>query len=444
MNRRGFLKGTAAGGLGALFLRKGGLAFSYAENEKLDIAIVGAGGQGAGNTGNVASENIIALCDVDDQRAQGTYQRFATAKRFSDFRRMYDEIGEEIDAVVVSTPDHTHAVACVPAMQLGKHVYCEKPLTRTAIEARTMRATAVAQKVMTQMGNQGSASEGCRRATELAWAGVIGAIKEAHIWFGGGNGPSDRPKDEPPVPPGVHWDLWLGPAHFRPFHPTYIRGGWRSWRAFGTGQLGDFGCHSMNIPFRALRLDHLFHPDEALGPVATTPIRVQSEASEIHPETYSRWVIVRYEFPARGKMPPAKLTWYNGGPKPPAELLLGHPRPEHGCLLVGEKGAIFSDCPWNTRYKLLPEKKWEGVKLPAPTIPRSPGHHAEWIRACKGGPKPFSPFEFGSSLTEMIHLGIIALLTGHPIEYDATNAKILNCLAASALLHREYRYGWTL
>ncbi len=445
MKRRQLLRGGVVGGVSFLLLRNASSAWSYQANERLNIAVVGVGGHGWSNLNAVASENIVALCDVDEEYAARAYQRFPDAPKFADFREMLDKMHRQIDAIVVTTPDHTHAVVSVAAMRLGKHVFCEKPLTRTVYEARVMREVAAKQKVVTQMGNQGSATEGLRRAVELAWAGVIGEIREVHVWFGGGNGPGDRPRDEPPPPPGLHWDLWLGPAPYRPFHPAYIRGGWRNWRAFGTGVLGDFGCHTANLAFRALRLDLLWDP-KAKRPLRSV-IRVSAEASEIHPETYSRRVIVRYEFPARGNLPPVRLTWYNGGPRPPEEILrdLGQPMTDAGCLLLGSKGAIFSDCPWNTRFVLLPRQQFEGFQGPPPTIPRSPGHHAEWILACKGkGPKPFSSFDIAGPLTEMILLGNAALLVGHPIEYDPLTGRIVNCAEANQFLHREYRAGWTL
>ncbi|NQT84717.1 Gfo/Idh/MocA family oxidoreductase [bacterium] len=444
ISRREMLRKTALAGVGLWAARRSVWADIKSPNEKLNVAIIGAGGQGGGNTGAVASENIVALCDVDERRAAGTFQRFPKAKRYADFRKMLDEIHKQVDAVVVSTPDHTHAVAAVPAMKLGKHAYCEKPLTRTVYEARMMREAAAEHNVVTQMGNQGSASEGLRRAVEMAWAGVAGEVREAHVWFGGGNSPQDRPKDQPPVPAGLHWDLWLGPAPYRPYHPTYAPASWRNWRAFGTGSLGDFGCHTMNLAFRALRLDLLWNPSRLDKSPSQVLIRVEAEASEVHPETYSRWVIVRYEFPARGKLPPIKVTWYNGGPKPPQDLLLGHPMTGSGCLLVGSKGAIFSECPWNTRFVLLPEKQFEGIQGPPLTLPRSPGHHAEWIRACKGGAKPLSSFDIGGPLAEVILLSIAALLVGHPIEYDPLSGKIVNCAEANRFLHREYRSGWSL
>ncbi|MGQ9589651.1 MAG: Gfo/Idh/MocA family protein [Planctomycetota bacterium] len=441
-SRRGFLRGSL-GAAGLVILRPAASAFAYAENSKLAIAIIGAGGRGASNLNDVSSEAIVALCDVDERRTEEAARGFPGAKLYADFRKLLDEMGREIDAVLVSTPDHTHAVATVAAMELGKHAFCEKPLTRTVVEARAMREVAAKRGAVTQMGNQGSASEGLRRAVELAWAGAIGEIREAYVWFGGGNGPRDRPRETPPVPEGLHWDLWLGPAPERPYHPAYAPAGWRSWRAFGTGAMGDFGCHSTNIAFRALRLDALWNPEPGFEPASTT-IRVEAEVSEIHPETYPRWMKVRYEFPARGKLPPAKLTWMNGGPRPPEDLLLGRAVPEHGSLLSGAKGAILSDCPWNTRFVLLPEKEFAEYKGPAPTIPRSPGHHVEWIRAVKGEGKTFSPFSIGGPLTELLLLGHVASLAGGPIEYDVRAGKIANRSEANELLHREYRAGWAL
>ncbi len=442
--RRQFVKASALGVSGLVVLRNSRSAWSYEANEKLNIAIIGACGQGGSNANNVASENLVALCDVDERRADETANRFPSAKRFADFRKMLDQIHGQIDAVVVSTPDHTHAVAAVAAMKLGKHVYCEKPLTRTVHEARVMRETALKHKVVTQMGNQGSASEALRRAVELAWAGTVGELREAHLWLANGDGPQDRPTDQPPVPPGLHWDLWLGPAPERPYHPAYVPGSWRRWRAFGSGGGGDMGCHTANMALRALRLDLLWNPDPAAKPATPALIRVEAQPSEIHAETYPRRITAKFEFPARGNLPPVKLTWYNGGQKPPKEVMLGSPMTEWGCLVAGTKGAVFSSCPWNTRFELLPKKQFEGFQGPAPTLPRSPGHHAEWVRGCKGGPKPFSPFEVGAPLTEIIQLVHVASLAGKPIEYDPVAGKIVNPVEANPLLHREYRPGWTL
>ena len=446
-SRRQFLRASAAAAAGIVILKDSRSVAAYAANEKLSIGIIGACGQGGSNTKNVASENLVALCDVDERRADETHKEFPRAKRYVDFHKMLDELHGRLDAVVVSTPDHTHAVAAVAAMKLGKHVYCEKPLTRTVHEAQVMRRTALEQKVVTQMGNQGSASEGLRRGVELAWAGVMGELREAHIWLANGDGPKERPKDEPPVPPGFHWDLWLGPAPYRPYHPAYVPGTWRTWRAFGNGGGGDMGCHTSNLAFRALRLDLLWNPDPArhtATPAAPAVIRVEAQASEIDPETYPRRLVAKFDFPARGNLPPVKLTWYNGGPKPPKDVLLGHIMTEWGCLVKGNQGAVFTSCPWNTRLELLPQAKFQDFKGPAPTLPRPANHHAEWIAACKGGPKPFSSFDIGGPMTEIVQLVHVASLAGKPIEYDPLNGRIVNPPEANELLHRPYRSGWTL
>jgi hypothetical protein len=445
MNRRRFLKTSAAGVAGLIVLKDSRSVSAFAANEKLNVAGIGVGGQGGHDIRAVAKDsNIVALCDVDDRRAAGSYKQFPKAKRFDDFRKMLDAMDKDIDAVVVGTPDHTHAVACMAAMKRGKHVYCEKPLTRTVYESHVLRRTAAKHKLVTQMGNQGSASEGLRRAVELAWAGTCGELRECHVWLANGDAPQARPKDRPPVPKGLNWDLWLGPAPYRPYHPRYVPGAWRRWRAFGSGGGGDMGCHTINMAFRALRLDLLWNPDPAEKPKKPPVIRIEAEASEIHPETYPRRIKAQFDIPARGKLPPLKVIWYNGGLKPPKEVMRGHAMTDWGCLVGGEKGAILSDCPWNTRFKLLPEAEFKGFKGPKPSIPRSPGHHAEWIRACKGGPKPFSCFDTGGPMNEIVQLVHVATLAGKPIEYDPQRCKILNAPEANALLHRKYRAGWTL
>jgi hypothetical protein len=345
--------------------------------------------------------------------------------------------------VVVATPDHTHAVAAVAAMKRGKHVYCEKPLTRTVQEARVMRETAARHKVVTQMGNQGSASSKLRRAVELAWGGVLGEIREAHVWFHGGNGPMKRPTDRPPVPPSLDWDLWLGPAEERPYHPCYLPANWRSWRAFGSGIVGDFGCHTGNIMFRALKLEQLWD-----FPAGTKPkqvlIRAEARPSEVDLEGYPTGLRVVFELPARGELPPAKLTVY-AKERPSADLTLGYPLSDWGDLLVGSKGTLLSECPWNTRYTLLPESRFEGFKGgPPETLPRTDSHHREWVEACKGNGKTFSGFEIGGPLTELMQLANLATLVEGPVEYDTIKGKILNSPPANQFLHRKYRKGWTL
>jgi predicted dehydrogenase len=445
LNRRGFLGKSFATGAGLLILRNSRLAFAYDENSKLNIAGIGVGGQGRGSLDAFSGmgHNLVALCDVDTGRAGDIYQKHPDAKRYQDFRKMFDDMAPKIDAVLVATPDHTHAVAAVMAMKLGKHVYCEKPLTRTVHEARVMRETAAKHKVITQMGNQGSAENRLRRAVELVWGGVIGDVREAHVWFDGGNGPMKRPTDNPPVPEGLNWDLWLGPAETRPYNPAYVPASWRGWRAFGSGIVGDFACHTANIMFRALHLEHLWQ--KSMNPGASKVIvRVQAWPSEVNLEGYPTSMKVVMDLPARGVLPPVKATWY-AKEKPPEDLMLGFPRGGWGDLLVGSKGSIYSENPWNANYVLLPEKKFEDFKGGPPEIlPRVKGHQWEWVEACKGNGKTFSSFDIGGPLTELAQLANLATLVEGPIEYDTLSGEILNSKAASNLLHREYRAGWSL
>ncbi len=443
--RRSFLGKVVKCTTGLLILRNAKSVCSYQANEKLGIACIGVGGQGLANLKAVSSESIIALCDVDEQRAAEAFKLFPNIPRYHDFRKMFDEMADKIDAVVVSTPDHTHAVAAAVALRLGKHVYCEKPLTWSVHEARFLRELTRRQKVITQMGNQGTASEGFRRAVELVQAGVIGEVREVHAWVSASNETQDRPVETPPVPPTLNWDLWLGPAPYRPYHPAYVPYRWRHWRDFGTGQLGNWGCHTLNVAFMSLKMDLLWSQrPQSPSPQERSLIRVEAESSGVHPETYPRWMVVRYIVPARENLPPVSVTWYHGGPKPPQDLLLGYPMPDAGCLLVGTKGSLLSLGGHNTRFVLLPQKEFEGFEGPQPSLPRTKSHHREWLSACKGEGKTMSHFDYASCLTEFALLGNIALFTGKPIEYDPVNGKIVNEPEANKFLHREYRQGWTL
>jgi predicted dehydrogenase len=445
LNRRGFLSRSVTAGAGLLILGSRRQALAYDANSKLNIAGIGVGGQGRGSLDafHRMGNNLVALVDVDAARAGDIYQKHPGAKRFQDFRQMFDRMEKEIDAVLVATPDHTHAVAAVAAMKLGKHVYCEKPLTRTVHEARVMRETADRQKVVTQMGNQGSAETRLRRAVELVWGGVIGEVREAHVWFDGGNGPMKRPTETPPVPQGLDWDLWLGPAEQRPYSPAYVPATWRAWRAFGSGIIGDFACHTANIMFRALHLERLWQKSQNPG-ADKVVIRLQAWPSEVDLEGYPSSAKVVMDLPARGSLPPVKLTWY-AKEKPSEDLMLGHKRGGWGDLLVGSKGSIYSDNPWNAHYVLLPESRFEDFKGgPPESLPRVQSHQWEWIQACKGNGKTFSSFDIGGPLTELAQLANLATLVEGPIEYDTLSGKILNSQPASQLLHREYRKGWTL
>jgi predicted dehydrogenase len=428
-----------------LVLSNSKLAFGYGANGKLNVAAIGVSGQGRGNIDNVAAvgENIVALCDVDQKHAEGTFKKYSQARTFQDFRQMFDAMAKEIDAVIVSTPDHTHAVAAINAMNRGKHVYCEKPLTRTVHEARMMRETALKRKVVTQMGNQGSAEPRLRRAVELVQGGVIGEVREAHVWFDGGNGPQKRPVETPPVPATLDWDLWLGPAEQRPYHSCYLPGAWRSWRAFGSGIVGDFGCHTGNIMFRALKLDELWHFPAGKKPKRVI-IKVEAKPSEVDAEGYPREMTAVVELPARGTLPPVKLTLY-AKTKPPEAVMLGWPLSQWGDLLVGSKGSLHSENPWNTSYVLLPESRFTGFTGgPPETLPRAKGHHREWVDACKGQGQTFSPFEMGGPLTELMQLANLATLVEGPIEYDTVSGRVLNNSRAQQLVHRPYRKGWQL
>lgn len=409
-------------------------------SERLNIAGVGVGGKGFSDLQSVATQNIVALCDIDAKRAGGAFKKWPEARRYRDFRLMLDR-ERGIDAVIVATPDHTHAVVSMEAIRRGKHVYTQKPLTRTVFEARELAKAARQHKVATQMGNQGQAGEGPRRLRELIWAGAIGPVREVHVWTDRPNRglletywPQGvaRPADSPAVPEGIDWDLFIGPAPFRPYHPAYHPFKWRGWWDFGTGALGDIGCHALDPVFRALKLGH--------------PTGVEAVSTLVNRETYPQASAVKYSFPARGEMPPVTLTWYDGGLRPhrPAELEPGREMGTNGALYVGDKGKILNG-------RIIPEAKQQGCKPPAPSIPRSPGHYEEWLLACKGGPAPGSNFDWAGTLTEVVLLGNVPLrpelratLDRQMLLWDPVNARFPDLPEANAFLHREYRKGWTL
>jgi predicted dehydrogenase len=443
--RRDFLAETTLAGLG--FWVAGGLtlAASKSANEKLNIACIGVGGKGDSDTDQAGEHgNIVALCDIDDHHLEAKAKKFPQAKKYYDFRKMFDEMGKNIDAVTVSTPDHTHAAASVMAMRLGKHVYCQKPLTHTVYEARLMRETAAKYKVATQMGNQGTAENGLRRAVEIIQAGVIGPVREAHVWtnrpiWPQAPGVTARPKETPGIPNHVHWFEFLGPSPDRPYHPAYHPFAWRGWWDFGTGALGDMACHTANMAFMSLKLGY--------------PTAVYAESGEINPETYPAWAVVHYEFPEREGMPPVKLTWYEGkkGDQrvlPPAELTKGQQVSDSGSLLVGEKGILYSPNDYGADYKLLPEKDFVDYKGPRETLPRNgggdDGMKIEWLAACKGGPAALSNFNYAGLLTETILLGNVAMRVGKKLEWDGPNMKATNCAEADQYIKPEFRKGWDL
>jgi predicted dehydrogenase len=440
--RRQFMGGLAASSAAFMVVpsRVLGLGGSTSPNEKLNIAGIGIGGQGGSDINQMKSENIVALCDVDWAHAAGMFKQFPQAKRHKDFRKMLEE-QKDIDAVVVGTPDHLHAFASMAAIKLGKHVYCEKPLTHSVWEARQVAQAAREYKVATQMGNQGQASEETRRLSELVWAGAIGPVREAHIWT---DRPSNglfaeywpqgvaRPKETPPVPDTLSWDLWLGPAPERPYNPAYLPFKWRGWWDFGTGALGDIGCHAMDPVFRALKLG--------------APTSVEATSTRVNEETYPLGSVVTYHFPARGDMPPVKLVWYDGGLRPPrpAELEDGQVMGTNGRLLIGDKGVMLGN-------RVVPESRRKEFEETPQTIPRSAGHYKEWIDACKGGKPGGSNFDWAGPLAEAVLLGNVALraklredMTRYKLLWDAPNLRITNLPEANQFLRREYRKGWSI
>jgi len=431
--RRGFLAGSAAAAIAASGRPAPGKSSS--PNEKLDIAVVGVGGRGGANLGGVRSQNIVALCDVDAKRLTRAAGRFPQAAKFADFRKMLDKMHNQIDAVVVSTPDHTHAPTAAMAMKMGKHCYCEKPLTHTVGETRTLIELAAKNKLVTQMGTQIHANSNYRRVVEIVQSGMIGSVGKVHVWHTVSYGVKGRPKDTPPVPENLSWDLWLGPAPERPYHPCYLPGRWRAWRDFGTGGIGDFGCHYMDLPFWALKLRH--------------PVSVEAEGPPKHPESTPRWLKIIYKFPARdgGRFAPVTMTWSDGGKKPAGltELLspLGPAAKKWRCgiLFVGDKGMVLAN--YNSRI-LLPKEKFAAAKPPAQTIPASIGHHKEWFEACKTGGATTCNFDYSGTLTEAVLLGVVAYRTGEKINWDAKALKAVNCPKADDFLRKEYRKGWTL
>jgi predicted dehydrogenase len=339
---------------------------------------------------------------------------------------MLDQIPREIDAVVVSAPNHIHAPASVMAMRLGKHVYCEKPLSHSVHEARVAARVAAEQHVATQMGTQIHASPNYRRAIELLEAGAIGPVREVDVWTMAAEGGGDRPKETPPVPPTLDWDVWLGPAPYRPYHPCYLPRQWHFWWDFGGGVLGNVGCHYMDLAFWALKLRH--------------PTTIETEGPPVHPETTPRTMTIRYEFPARGNLPPVRLTWYQGRKSPRVETDKV-PAWGTGFLFVGEKGMLLADY---TRRVLLPEDRFAGYQPPAPTIPDSIGHYAEWIAACQTGSPTGCNFDYSGALTEAALLGNAAYRAGQKLTWDAVALKATNCPKADRFIRREYRAGWTL
>jgi predicted dehydrogenase len=413
-------------------------------NEKLDIAIIGAGGRGAANTGSVASENIVALCDVNGKALDAAGVKHPGAKRFRDFRRLFDEAADSFDAVVVSTCEHTHAFATMMALRHGKHVYCEKPLTHGIWEARRIREEAAKAKVATQMGIQIHASENYHRVVELVQAGVIGPVREAQVWVSRAWGlqseeaakrnkdivfVTERPKEAMTPPEFLDWDLWLGPAPARPYHEVYFPGPkWYRWWDFGSGTMSDLGSHWNDLPFWALKLDAP-RTIEAMG------------APPAHPEVAPATMSAVYEYGPRGELPPVKLVWHQGENRPEIWKRGEIPQWGNGILFIGDKGMILADY---AKHVILPEKDFAGLERPAQSIPKVSSHHGEWIECCKTGRTPSANFDYAGRLTEANHLANVAYRVGKKIEWDAENLRVTNSPEAAAIVRRGYRKGWEL
>ena len=423
-DRRRFLSTAAATTAGLTILSDSRSAFSYWANQKLGLAVIGAGGRGASNLQGVKSENIVALCDVDQRRAAATYARYPDVKKYDDYRKLLDESDCELDGVVVSTPNHIHAPASVTAMRMGKHVYCEKPLAHSVSEARLAAEVAAARGVATQMGTQIHATDNYRRIVELIRTGAIGEVRQCHCWLRGGGSAGDRPTDTPAIPKGLDWDLWLGPAPERPYHPCYVPHDWHYWWDFGGGAFGNMGCHYFDLAFWALEL--------------RAPTTIEAVGPKVHAESTPAWQHVRCQFDARGDLPPVLLTWTHGPRKMTVFARNDLPDWAWGAF-VGSEGMLLVSY---SEHRLWPAEKFEGFQPPEPSIPPSVGHHREWIDACKTGSPTTCNFDYSGAVTEAVLLGNIAFRTGKTLEWDTDAMQFSNCQQANDFLEREYRKGW--
>ncbi len=411
-------------------------------SEKLNIAGIGVGGMGGSNLRNLQSENIVALCDVDHAYAAKTFKRYPKAKVHTDFRKML-EAQKDFDAVLVATPDHTHAVISMAAIKAGKHVYCQKPLTHDVHEARMLAKAAREAGVTTQMGIQGHSGEGARLICEWIWDGAIGRVREVDAWCSlsyypwGHAGWSSRwgrrPKETPAVPASLDWDLWIGPAPMRPYHPAYHPAVWRCWLDFGCGMMGDRGAHTLDPVFWALKLGQ--------------PTSIEATSLGLNSDTHPLASIVTYQFPARGDLPPVKLTWYEGLRAPrPAELEDGRAMGdrEGGVVFKGDKGKLTCGT-YGNGPRLIPESRMKDYKRPPKTLPRVKGsHEMDWVRACKSGKPAGAGFDYSGPLTEICMLGNAARRIDARIEWDAENLKVTNLPEANKYIRTEYRKGWSL
>lgn len=442
VSRRRFLEVTGAAVAALAVVPRCAVAGSgeASPNEKLRIAGIGVGGMGRGDLNAVSGENIVALCDVDLRRAGDAFEKFAQAKAYRDFRKMFDEMEDGIDAVVVATPDHMHAPAAMAAIRRGKHVYCEKPLAHSVFECRALAKAAAEKGVVTQLGNQGHSTETIRMFCEWIQDGAIGKVHTIHAGCTAVNSGIDRlPQlsERPAVPPELEWDLWLGGAQERPYHPAYLPAAWRGWVPFGNGTVGDWACHVVDPVFWALDLG--------------APSRIVADAPDYDPKTqgdaYPKGDHITYEFAAKGERGPITLNWYSGTQKiPRPEALEPERNPvETGAVVLGDAGTIMYGSHGAGGVRIIPEVKMREYKLPDKTIPRAKEHHQDWLDAIRNGRKAGSDFSYGGPLSELAMLGVIALkFPGLKLQWDTEALRFTNCDEANAFVNPAYRAGWSL
>lgn len=462
-NRRNFLKTTTAG-IGLFSIVPSYVLGQNGQNppsSKLNIAGIGVGGMGINNLGAICkplserqegpwpdpdSQNIVALCDVDWEYAKEAFDEYPEAKRYKDYRIMLEKMGDKIDAVLIATPDHTHACIAMEAMRRGKHVYVQKPLTHSVYEARMLTEAARKYGVVTQMGNQGHSSEGVRQTCEWIWDGAIGDVHEVHAWTNRPVWPQGlaRPKETPPVPKTLDWDLWLGPAPHRPYHPAYHPWDWRAWVDFGTGALGDMGCHVLDPVFWALKLKY---PVSVEGSYVANVIE-KWKKQQVQ-DSYPLGSIIHLEYPARKNLPPVKVHWYDGSllPERPEELEDARRMGDSsgGVIFVGDKGKLMCGC-YGRQPELIPYPRMKGYKKPEKTLPRvETSHEMDWINAIKEGRQPSSNFDYAGPFTEMVLMGNLCLFEpGKKILWDGDNMQVTNIPELNKYINPPYREGWHL
>ncbi len=424
LTRRQILQGSALAATGAFVSSAPSRVRADSPNEKLNIACIGVGGRGSANVGGLSSQNLVAFVDVDEKRAGGTYKKFPKVQRFRDYRKMFDAVGSKLDAVVISTPDHTHFHPSYAALEMGLHLYLEKPLAHNVWETRTLTDLAKKKNLATQLGAQRHAMTNMHRVVELVKSGAIGPVTEVHSWIGGSRGMPNMPSDRPMVPANLDYDLWVGPAKHRPYHPSFCPYGWRFWWDYGTGETGNWGCHILDIPFWALDLKY--------------PVHVAAKGPQVDKARTPKSMHATYRFASRGDQPSVALHWYHGTPEILKEKSLSGKG--NNTLFIGKEGMLL--CGFGG-LKLLPEEKFADYKAPERFIPDSPGFHKEWIQACKGEDPATCNFDYSGPLAETVLLGNVAFRAGN-FAWDAQILKAVGNPKAQALLREEYRKGWEI